>query len=129
MKSARFLTGDNDLDLLLDTARAKYLNPDLIVRKESLEKLWDAWERLKTVESADKKTGVATLLSKAAAGAEFRTLLDKEARELTDIGNNFRIRHSETSKTPIEVSEHVDYLFHRMFSIAYLLLKKSGRAG
>jgi len=32
---------------------------------------------------------------------------------LTAIGNQFRIRHSETSQTPIEEDEQVDYLFHR----------------
>jgi hypothetical protein len=35
----------------------------------------------------------------------------------------------ETTKTPINESEHVDYLFHRMFAIVRLLLSKSGRGG
>lgn len=42
LKSARFRTGDTELDLLLETARGKYLDPDLTVREEALEKLWDA---------------------------------------------------------------------------------------
>jgi len=39
------------------------------------------------------------------------------------------IRHTETTKTPITKSAHVDYLFHRMFSIIRLLLRSSGRGG
>jgi hypothetical protein len=47
----------------------------------------------------------------------------------TAIGNNFMIRHIETTKVPVTASAHVDYLFHRMFSLVRLLLQKSGRGG
>ena len=61
-----FHTGDNALDEMLETARQKFLNRSLEVRRESLEKLWDAWERLKTIEPGkDKKAQVATLLAKS----------------------------------------------------------------
>jgi hypothetical protein len=129
LNSAQFRTGDNDLDALLEAARAKYLDADLNDRKDSLEKLWDAWERLKTLEDKDKKTGATILLNKAATEPTFRELLENEAAELTAIGNNFRIRHSETTKAPIETSEQVDYLFHRMFAMMHLLLRKTGRGG
>jgi hypothetical protein len=33
--------------------------------------------------------------------------------ELTEIGNRFMVRHTETDKIPITESAHVDYLFHR----------------
>ena len=99
------------------------------MRRESLEKLWDAWERLKTVEGGkDKKAQTKNLLDKAAS-AEMRERLEAEALELTEIGNRFMIRHTETDKVPITDLGHVDYLFHRMFSLIELLLKKSGRAG
>ena len=63
-----FKTGDDDLDRLLETAREKFLNRALDVRKEGLEKLWDAWERLKTVEPGkDKKAQATALLDKTAA--------------------------------------------------------------
>lgn len=127
LHSAQFRTGDNDLNSLLETARTRYLDPDLATRKDSLEKLWDAWERLKTLEHTDKQTSVSLLLNKAASEPTFRRLLEEEARALTGTGNNFRIRHSETSKAPIDTSEQVDYLFHRMFAMIRLLLKKTGR--
>jgi hypothetical protein len=125
-----FRTGDKALDQLLETAREKFLNKSLDVRKEALEKLWDAWERLKTLEPGkDKKAQANALLDKATTEPNLRARLEKEAMELTEIGNNFMIRHTETTKTPITESTHVDYLFHRMFAIIRLLLRSSGRGG
>ena len=124
-----FRTGDDALDELLETARAKFINRDPVVRREALEKLWDAWERLKTLEPGkDKKASVTVLLDRVADGP-MRERLETEAKELTAIGNKFRIRHSETDRHPIEVDRHVDYLFHRMFSLVYLLLDGTDRVG
>jgi hypothetical protein len=126
--AAIFKTGDAILDELLEVSRQKFLNRSAAVRLESLEKLWDAWERLKTVEiGSDKKERVKALLDKAAVEPNFRERLEKEALELSDIGNKFMIRHTETDKVPIVDSLQVDYLFQRMFSIILLLLKASGR--
>ena len=125
-----FHTGDKALNELLEDARHKFLNRDLKVRRESLEKLWDAWERLKTIEPGkDKKVQATALLAKASIETSFQERLKKEARELTDIGNKFMIRHTETDKVPISESAHIDYLFQRMFAIIRLLLKSSGRGG
>jgi hypothetical protein len=41
-------TGDSGLDEFLEKSRRKFLAPDLEVRREALEALWDAWERIKT---------------------------------------------------------------------------------
>jgi hypothetical protein len=85
---------------------------------------------LKTVEAGkDKKESAKALLDKAATEPIFRFRLEQEARELTEIGNKFMIRHTETDKVPIQDSAHVDYLFQRMFSIIRLLLNASGRGG
>lgn len=127
LEAARFRTGDATLDELLESARRKILSRDLGTRRESLEKLWDAWERVKTLEPGDKKTSVGSLLTKAASDAPLRDRLDKEARELTEIGNSFMIRHTEVGKVPVTESLHIDYLFHRMFALVSLLLRSSGR--
>jgi AbiJ N-terminal domain 4 len=125
-----FRTGDPLLDEILESARHKILNRSIDVRRESLEKLWDAWERLKTLEPGrDKGESAGRLLDKAAAEPTFRARLEEEARALTSIGNTFMIRHTETDKIPVADSAHIDYLFHRMFSMIRLLLKSSGRSG
>ncbi len=100
------------------------------MRRESLESLWDAWERLKTLEPGrDKKESTARILDRASQEPVFRGVLETEARLLTDIGNNFMIRHAEINKTPINDDEHVDFLFHRLFAVIRLLLRKTNRGG
>lgn len=128
LAEAAFHTGDGVLDELLEVARRKFLNRSVDVRRESLEKLWDAWERLKTIEAGnDKKAMVKTLLDNAASEPAFRSNLEREARELTDIGNTFMIRHTEIGKIPVLDSAQIDYFFHRMFSMIRMLLRAGGR--
>ena len=74
----------------------------------------------------DKKNSVRLLLDKASTEPNFRQLLEEEARQLTAIGNNFMIRHTETTKIPIALNEHVDYLIQRMYAMIHMLLKARG---
>ena len=130
LAAVQFDTGEAELDLLLETARQKFLDPAEAVRREALEALWDAWERLKTLDSGlDKKAQVTSLLDDTAGSSspKFRTVLEKEAQELTSIGNAFRIRHSETSQERLAEGKHVDYLFHRLLSLVQLILRMKGR--
>lgn len=128
LATSAFRTGDRELDAMLESARKKFLDPDSIVRREALEKLWDAWERLKTLlPGADKKASAAALLDQASSEASFRSLLEAESKQLTSVGNTFQIRHSETTQVQLSDTAHVDYLFHRLFALIRMLLRKSGR--
>ncbi|ESZ15237.1 hypothetical protein [Mesorhizobium sp. L48C026A00] len=96
----------------------RFLSPQLADRLDALDKLWDAFERIKTLEAgANKRETAAQLLDRAASAQtpKFRAFLENEASELTATGNSLRIRHSETDKEPVEAPEQVDYL-HRLFS-------------
>ena len=97
LRSTVFKTGDDKTDRLLETARHRIAPPKEDDRQVALEKLWDAFERLKTLEpGADKRRRADALLDQAAApGTGFRKMLGEEALALTRIGNTFRIRHSE----------------------------------
>jgi hypothetical protein len=87
LAESTFRTGDSTLDGMLEAARHKILNRSIDVRRESLEKLWDAWERLKTLEPGrDKRESAGRLLDKAAAEPTFRARLEEEAIALTSIG-------------------------------------------
>jgi hypothetical protein len=113
------------LDDLLEDSRTKFLNHDFKIRRESLEKLWDAWERLKTLDNpANKKLSITSLLDKVSSERTFRATLETEASALTRIGNDFQIRHTEVGKPLIADGAHVDYLFQRMFAFVWLLLGK-----
>lgn len=119
-------TGDMEFDRLLGTAQYKFLHPRPETRREALEALWDAWERLKTLDGqGDKKAQTTEMLNKTAGkcSPKFREALDREAIELTGIGNSLRIRHSETNQEMLATSGHVDYLFYRLFSLIQLVLK------
>lgn len=126
LASAEFRTGERELDRMLETARRKFLDPDEATRREALEALWDAWERLKTLGSGrDKKAQAASLLDQAAgpSSPKFRVALEREARELHSIGNNLQIRHSETNQERLVRGEHVDYLFHRLLGLIQMVLR------
>lgn len=129
VRDATFQTGDNHLDKYLDRAKTKFLDPDPAMHREALEPLWDAWGRLKTIEcpDKDKKKSIKRLLERASTCPCFRKHLDTDARELTDIGHRFMIRHSETNQKPLEESYHVDYLFYRMFALIRMLLVATRR--
>ncbi len=128
LKVSVFRTGDSTLDQLLEVSCQKFLSRLIDARRESIEKLWDAWERLKTIEPGrDKRESSQLLLDKVTAEPVLRSKLEQEAQELTAIGNKFMIRHTETDKVPIAEPAHIDYLFHRMFSMIQLLLNASGR--
>jgi hypothetical protein len=130
LSQAVFNTGDGVLDDLLERARTRFLSPNPVIRRESLEALWDAWERIKSLElPADKKESTKRILDRASDEPHFRAVLEDEARVLTEIGNGFMIRHAEVNKTRIADDEHVDLLFHRLFAMIRLLLKKSNRGG
>lgn len=123
-------SGDTTLDALLDDARVKFKDPSSKARSEAIEKLWDAWERLKSLEvQGNKSLSVTRLLDQCSPESEFRQLLEQEARQLTAIGNDFQIRHFETDKVALASAAHIDYLFHRLFALIHLLLFSRLRDG
>jgi hypothetical protein len=128
---ALFQTGDAETDRLLEAARQRFVSPKPEDRQDALEKLWDAFERLKTLEpGANKRVQADALLDRVAPqGSGIREALGREAAELTSIGNSFRIRHSETTQEVLTSLDQVDYLFTRMFAFVRVILKGTGRGG
>jgi hypothetical protein len=114
-------TCDEDLDDLLQLAIVKYLDPDPQARRDALEKLWDAFERAKTIlPGRDKKARAKALVAAAASSPEEAGILEAEMLALTQIGNDFRIRHHEVNRVQ-PPDELVDYLFARMYALLYRL--------
>lgn len=130
LQQATFITGDGDLDRLLEIARSKFLDPNPDIRREAVEKIWDAWERIKTLEDPrddKKKNSTRILLDRSASAPEFRKALEGEATALTSIGNTLMIRHTEVAREPIDDPDEVDYLFHLAFAMIHLVLRKTAR--
>lgn len=114
-------TGRPSLDRRLARAVQKYKSPDPIEREEALEKLWDAWDELKTLQ-AKKPMGIEALIAEVADHPRYREELNSDGLATTKIGNDFQIRHSETDKVPLESSSQVDYFFGRLFNLCWLFL-------
>ncbi|MEZ0188440.1 AbiJ-NTD4 domain-containing protein [Ralstonia solanacearum] len=120
-----FQTGDRTLDVMLEESRTKFSNPAPLVRREALERLFDCWERIKTLADTDKAKSIKAILDTAASEPAFRAVLETDARVLTDIGNAHLLRHHEIKQTPVVDTDHVDYLYHRLFAMVELLIRKN----
>lgn len=129
LKRTTFRSGDRTLDNMLEECRTKFSDRNPLVRREALERLWDAWERLKSLaDPRDKKQSIKIILDAVAAEPTLRSRLETEAVELTAIGNSHLIRHSEVNQVAVIDVDHVDYLFHRLFAMIQLMLRKKGNA-
>ena len=121
---------DKELDDLIIEARKRYLSHKEDERRIGLEKLWDAFERLKTIEplpdgKSNKKASAEQLLSRI-TDEPLRKVIGDDMGALTDVGNQFRIRHHETDKHVVPVDQY-DYLFARMSNVIITLLRASNR--
>ena len=116
----RASTADGELNRLIEEAKERYLRPgDQAV---ALERIWDAFERIKTYFGSDKKASAAQLVDRVSIDIE-RRLFEGEFELLTKIGNEYRIRHHETDKKPISTPSQIGYLFFRMLSLISLCLE------
>lgn len=126
LRTLRPATGDATLDGLLETARTLYLSRKPADRANAIEKLWDGFERLKSIDDpTDKKNSTALLLGNI-PDAALRDVIETEMFALTKLGNNFQIRHHEVGKHAIPADAQ-DYFATRMVNLIVFLLDQSGR--
>ncbi len=110
-------------DLLVESIKL-YKSPQKENNHLATEKIWDALERLKTIYSSDKRKSLAKIITKISDENEpYKELFNKEFSELTNIGNNFRIRHHELTKVEISNKWYYDYFFNRCLSLISLTVK------
>lgn len=104
---------------LLNEAISKHRQPTLQAHRDAVEKIWDALERLKTYYTdKNKKDSANQIINDMSGGeTEYINLFTAEFKELTTIGNTFRIRHHETDKIDITDIRHYDYFFNRCLSL------------
>lgn len=122
-------SGDETLDNYLIQAKELYQSRLVDQRTVALERLWDGFERLKTIDlpATNKKVSAEALLGHISS-PQFRTFVEVEMKSLTSFGNDFTIRHHETNKHAVPI-EAQDYLFVRMGSLILFLLGESKRLG
>jgi hypothetical protein len=111
---------------LIDQASLLYRSIDISDKQIAVEKLWDAFERLKTYygAGAQKKTSLEKIINDISnSNNNFMTLFNDEFDKLTKIGNDYRIRHHEINKIDIIDQKYYDYFFQRCFALIDLVLK------
>ena len=110
---------------LLDDAIVLHRQPRVSAHKDAVEKIWDSLERLKTYyTSLDKSSSATKVINDISNGkTEFATVFNTEFKALTEIGNNFRIRHHETNRIDITDARYYDYFFNRCLSLIALAIQ------
>ena len=115
-----FQIDDHEFNKLVEQAFQYYKEARI---DTATEKIWDAFERIKTFyKQYDKKGSLTKLIDIVSKNnAEYREMVEEEFTSLTKLGNDFRIRHHETNKKDICCKEHYDYLFHRCIAVLRLV--------
>lgn len=113
-------TSDIKLNDLIDSSKDFFIQGDY---QTAIEKLWDSLERTKTLLDEDKSTSVKLILERISGEIE-SSFFDSELKTLTNIGNNYQIRHFETTKKEIKDDRTKEYLYFRLLSLLDFILSK-----
>ena len=91
----------------------------------AVEKIWDAFERIKTYyPTLDKKNSAEKIINDISYGNEhIKKMFDNEFKALTDIGNSYRIRHHEIYKIDISKELHYKYFYMRCLALISIIIE------
>lgn len=124
LKNTKVIT-EPGLKELVEQSTTLYSSKFISDKQLAVEKIWDAFERLKTYYSdLDKKMSSEKIINDISnQNDKYKELFSDEFLKLTKIGNDFRIRHHETNKTDIIDNNYYDYFFYRCYALIDLALK------
>lgn len=110
---------------LLNEAITLHRSPRPNDIRDATEKIWDAFERLKTYYTImDKKASASKIVTDMSSNSpDYATLFETEFKALTTIGNTYRIRHHETDKIEITDTRYYDYFFNRCLSLIAIAIQ------
>ena len=120
-------TDDDILNSDIEKAKEQYIKGDLQL---AVEKIWDSFERIKSYYDKDKKSSVKKIVAslsdeiksaKSSQDTDEDKFFEKELRELTELGNNYKIRHSEKDRAVITNHFTQEYLFFRVLNLIILI--------
>jgi hypothetical protein len=119
-------TDDPHLVRLLNSALENFLHRSGARKLEGLRSIVDAFERLKTLESADKKKSATGVIAHLSPHEDIRLQLDDDFQRMTEWGNKCTIRHHERDKVVLDDEALIDYLFYSYYNLVRLILEKYG---
>lgn len=112
---------DVEYKQMLNDACVSIASARLEESQRALEKLWDAYERLKCYfdpkDKNEKKACINKILNFFSETPVFKGRIDEEMNNLTTIGNCLKIRHSETYQETLTNHRQINYLFNRCLAM------------
>ncbi|MGM1091798.1 hypothetical protein ACS0SG_04580 [Streptococcus dysgalactiae] len=110
------------LEELIRTAEVSYNKGEY---SYAVEKIWDAFERIKTYyPTLDKKKSAEKMINDISYGNEhIKKMFDNEFKVLTDTGNSYRIRHHEINKIDISKELHYKYFYKRCLALISVIVE------
>lgn len=128
MMSQTYIKAETSKDFtlreLIIEAEENYKKQDIGSKQRALEKIWDAFEKLRTYYNEDKKKSVSKIIKIISEGdIQLEDKLNSEFLELGYIGNNYQIRHFETGKIPITDIRLKEYWYTRCLALINLAIK------
>ncbi|MGQ1348545.1 AbiJ-NTD4 domain-containing protein [Acinetobacter baumannii] len=116
---------DSDYHEMLEDACLKITNFRIDVAYQALEKLWDAYERLKCYfdpkNQKEKNISASRIVGLFSDNGLFQKEVEEEMRKITMLGNSLRIRHSETYQLKLTDHRQIHYLFRRCLALIVLI--------
>lgn len=110
---------------MLEDACVKITNFRIDIAYQALEKLWDAYERLKCYfdpkDQKEKSTSASRIVGLFCDNVLFQKELEEEMRKVSILGNSLRIRHSETYQSTLTNHRQIHYLFRRCLALIVLI--------
>lgn len=115
--------GEVGIKELISTAEELFNNGEY---SSAVEKIWDAFERIKTYyqPGLDKKKSANKIINELSRGNNsIKSMFMDEFKNLTDIGNSYRIRHHEKDKIDINDELHFKYFYRRCLALISVILE------
>ena len=117
--------GEEETDALIKEATRHIANRQIEEKRIALEKLWAAFERLKSINGGKKNKSAEDLINSICGSDKAMTdVIIIEFQTLTKIGNSFLIRHSEVGQNRLDSIEFIDYFFFRLYSLIVLICQR-----
>ncbi|WP_029451021.1 hypothetical protein [Clostridium algidicarnis] len=114
---------ESELRSLIMESKLYILKKDFTEKKIGIDKIWDAFERLKTMKSSDKKNSIERIIDEISGGdEELKFQIDEEFRLLTKIGNTYSIRHHEIDQKKFPNNEYIEYFYFSMLALISFVL-------
>ena len=116
----QYQTNDQQLNELIKDSKNFFRSNNGL--QTAVEKLWDAFERIKTLKNVKKNDGTKQIVNMMVEDIA-PELIESEFQELTTIGNQYAIRHHEVNKVKIFSQRELSYLYFRLLALVNFALE------